>query len=888
MAGYVVLAWLLPLLSIASGREAEPRYDFEIPALKASVALELLARQSNAQLLFPYDVVESIQTQPVSGRYTLAEALSKLLEGTGLISSLTTARVITITASKTNADQSGERGMGRTNKWSLLSAIAAFLAGGAHAGRADEQSGAQPAEVLEEVVVTARFRTESVQNIGAAITPISAEMIEQDGITDFSDIARHTPGLSSTDRGPNTHEVLLRGIANQTTERVTDISAVSPLVSQFLDDVPFSSASASQRDVNLFDFARVEVLRGPQPTFFGEGSVGGTVRYISADPDLTAGPFADPVIRVGASNTQHGGWNESGNAAATFNPVPGVFGVRAVVNWRDDDGFIDSPVRHANNTNTFHSTGGHLVALFKPDDALSVRFAAHISRDRTGDLAYVDVGSRPSDLVFNTPVNGASRDDIDLYSLKAGYEAGPVTITSITGYYRRDRESTGYDPANSGFFGGLFGTPINILIENPIRDRSWTQELRFVSNFHGPLNFTGGLFYKHKNSAVVEALTSPDGTFAPFQEIPGEAIFNASTTYKTVQYSGFLEGTYAATDRLRLIAGARYVHEKVDSSVNQYLSVGGITPPIATLDFATFLPASGLPTAYTFNLSKVLPRAAIEYDLSKQAMVYTSASTGVRNGNLNTAVSAFQAAGGGTAAFDRATFSRLLVFHEDKVLSYELGVKTRWLEDRLTVNGAAYFTRYDTPQIYTATPFVLIANGPDAHIKGMELEANFRANDIVTLYANGSWTQAEFVGSALLIPTLAPAITADVVAGNRLANVPTWAYSVGVNTRYPLGRVKLIGHVGYDYVADRNASAENFVSTELPAIGILNARLGIQADHWSVVGYVANATNAIEPQSINATGGAAFVNNAGQLDAPANAVSVNRPRTIGVEVTYRP
>jgi iron complex outermembrane recepter protein len=880
-------------LARADDAKATIRKPTDIPAQQLGRALASLANEFDFQVLYRTEVVGALTTRGVSGSMTAAEALEHVLTGTGLTYRYLDEKTVTIIptptgptseAQNTTTNVSGQESTGGGHD----------KEGGQNSSSTQRTSNTPPDDVaghkpdeLQEVIVTARFRSESLQHIGAAISSVNSEAIEHGGITDFEDIVRRTPGLASTYRGPNTNEVLLRGIANQTGELVTDVSSVSPLVGQFLDDVPFASATASQRDLNLFDFARVEILRGPQPTLFGEGSVGGTIRYISADPDLSVGPVGDAIVRSGASSIKDGGANSWADAAATVNLVPDVFGVRAVLNWRRDGGFIDDPLRHAQNINTFRSGGGRIVALLRPSDALSVRFAAHFSRDKTGDLPNIDVGSDPVRRVLSTPFGGSTTDDIDLYSLKADYVAGPITVTSITGYYRRKRETSGYDGSNSGFFTALLHAPINFVAENSPNDATWSQEFRLVSGFQGPLNFIGGLFYKDKTSEVVAGLTSPDGSFAPYQAVPGGPIFHSSPIYKTTQYSGFLEGTLALTHHIRFIAGARYVHEHTDSTVNQFLSVGGVTPPIATIDFAAFLGASGLPTTFPFDLNKLLPRAAIEIDLSRNALLYASAATGVRNGGLTAAVSAFQAAGGGTPSFDSKKFADLLVFKEDKVLTYELGLKSRSLGGRLTANVAAYFTQYDHPQITTYTPFVFVTNGPNAEIKGLELGTDFQASHFLTLFANASYTDARFVHSALLDPALAPVIGADVVRGNRLANVPEWAFAAGADVTHRLGNIKLVGHLDYDYVGDRYSSPQNFVSSRLPPMGLVNARLGFETDHWSVVGFVTNATNEIRPLALATTGVQAFVNASGRLDAPVNQVSINRPRTLGVELTRR-
>ena len=110
---------------------------------------------------------------------------------------------------------------------------------------------------------------------------------------DFEDIANRTAGLNLNDRGPNQNDVGIRGVSSGVGQSFGDSGISGPLISQFLDDIPVAQSSASQRDFNLFDFERVEVLRGPQPTFFGEGSVGGTIRYVTRTPDLSGDPVSD-------------------------------------------------------------------------------------------------------------------------------------------------------------------------------------------------------------------------------------------------------------------------------------------------------------------------------------------------------------------------------------------------------------------------------------------------------------------------------------------------------------------------------------------------------------------------------------------------------------------
>ncbi|MCG8504096.1 MAG: Plug domain-containing protein, partial [Sphingomonadales bacterium] len=157
------------------------------------------------------------------------------------------------------------------------------LAAGAQDTDAPDTDAGDEEGAMSQIIVTARFREESAQDIGQSIRAFGQQEIEGAGILDFSDIARRTPGLDFNDRGPNANEVSIRGISKLVSQSTLDILPSQTVVTQFVDDIPTTSPNSRQRDFHLFDFNRVEILRGPQPTYFGEGSVGGTIRYFSAD-----------------------------------------------------------------------------------------------------------------------------------------------------------------------------------------------------------------------------------------------------------------------------------------------------------------------------------------------------------------------------------------------------------------------------------------------------------------------------------------------------------------------------------------------------------------------------------------------------------------------------
>ncbi len=751
--------------------------------------------------------------------------------------------------------------------------------------------GVSDAPIIDEVIVTARFREERAQDIGGSVAAIGEDDLQREGITDFEDIARRTVSLDFFDRGPNQNEVSIRGISSGVQTGLADTGTAGPLVSQFLDDVPVAASTASQRDFDYFDFERVEVLRGPQPTLFGEGSVGGTIRYFTKSPDLDGNAVNDSILRGKVSFTEDGGTNYAVSAASSVILVPGKLGVRGVINYRDDAGFIDNPTLGTTDVNDYDALSGRAVVLLEPNEDLSVRLSAFLGRDDIGEVNLVDAPpASPEALVSNSPIDGTSADDFDLFSGKIAYDFGPVTVTSITGYFERRRSFETFDPTAASGFATFLPVSLSVLSTLDSEDRSITEELRFVSDFDGPLNFIAGFYFQDTKLTTDILGTAPE--IAPFVALPAgdTTLFQQDNVIESRQLSGFAEFTYELTERLRLIAGTRYVNEEITSTaLTSLAAIGsgplGILPPFAVIDGNAFVTAAGFPLTAEFTLNRFLPRGAVEYDLTDQALVYVQAATGVRNGNLNPASSAFQASGGSPALF-----GNFQTFSEDDVLSVEVGAKTRWLDDRLTANVAAYYTSYDDPQVQVSLPFVLTTNGPDARIFGVEWETNWKINDYFGAYFNGAYLNTEFVESAQLVPAVTLlGVPFDVPEGNELNNAPSWSFSAGGNVTYPIANsgLFLTGSAAYQFVGSRFATVQNLPSSVLDSQHFLNFRLGVEGDHWSVTGFVNNATNELEFQLIDGSAGLPFINANGALDYIPNAGSINRPRTVGLEVTFR-
>ena len=790
----------------------------------------------------------------------------------------------------------------------LVASVSTLMFG---AGAGAQEAGVAASEA-DEIVVTARFREESIQDIGGSIAALDGDELQRSGIVDFEDLANRVAGVELLDRGPNTNEINIRGVTNST--QVSG-NALQPLVSILVDDISVASSSASQRDFNFFDFDRVEVLRGPQPTYFGEGAMGGVIRYFSADPDLDSGKTVDGTWSGGVSATNNGGFNYRVENATSLILVPEKLGIRMVGFYRKDDGYIDNLGLNKNNMNDFESYGGRAIIVARPTENLTLRLAAHVGRDDIGELNFIEpttigdsVGTEDLIAPSLSLIDGLNQDDFELYSGKISYNSGPITIESITGLYKRRREaetfSSAYTYGFEGFFNAFppFDTASNLLSSDLTaiaqtrgKERSVSQEFRFVSDFDSPLNVTAGAFFQDTKSTST-ALVTGDG-YANITDTGSTEIERSTTRIDTRQFSGFVELSYDVTDRLRLFAGARYVNEKVTSTLVESFVIG-IFSPIFTDPSDIFAPiyfpvpndvealnAPGGPgTSFDFKLNTFLPRVAFEYDISDDVMLYGTLARGVRNGGLNSPFSALGFGPVGSPEFEDA-----LTYGSDDIVTGEIGVKSRLMDDKLTLNLAGFYSDFDNPQIGISNPGALTANGPQLRIYGLEVESVYKASSNVSLFFSGNLTEAEYTkGMSVFAVAGAPADYQDLAKGNRPPNVPSLSFSTGADLRSPLGSddLELTGQIAFQYIGERETFPQNFATGKLGSMEMLNLRVGLEREWWSLTAYMTNVLNDLELQATTIpTSSARLVD--GVLDGPLSSAFINRPRTTGLTLTVR-
>src|SRR5882757_1424619 len=460
-----------------------------------------------------------------------------------------------------------------TTVQTVLLALASAVAADA---RAQQATTAEANTALEEVLVTATKRgNENLQTVPIAITAQSQATLEAKGAQDFEDFARSVPSLSFVDSGPAFKTYVIRGINSTGTGVAT--------VGQYVDDI-LITGDLRQPDLRLFDVQRVEVLRGPQGTLYGSGSLSGTIRTIINPPDLT-GYHADVVAR--ASDTDHGSGNYNG--AITFNAplINDRVALRATAYDDEESGFINNVRLGTSGVNAEHTFGGRAALLVKIDDATKLTGNVFYQRTRTDGRDIVvkadgDLGRYNTDQYVHDPFTS----EFKIYNLTLNHGFAWGDLDFSTSYFSRADDNRFDSTLFDLSFGPTFFTDVvglstaDALTDQADTSKYITNELRLASKLGGRTEFVAGVFQQHiKTTFVTLVATSND---AGFINMPVEPVFGQFQAHTTEQYALFGEVSYKITDKLTGLVGARAFYADESDDLNSTHPFGGFSPPVAT------------------------------------------------------------------------------------------------------------------------------------------------------------------------------------------------------------------------------------------------------------------------------------------------------------------
>ena len=764
---------------------------------------------------------------------------------------------------------------------------------------------------IEEITVTATKRGEvSVQDIAGGITAITGDTIDKHDLRSLEDFSRLEPGLQYATQGVGDTQLIIRGIS----------SPGDSTVGVYFDESPitggnFQDGGGRTPDIGAYDIARIEVLKGPQGTLFGASSMSGAVRIITNKPDASG---FDMNISAGIETVEQGDEGYSVNAAINVPLVADTLALR-LVGWQKElGGYIDqyaglNGVTEIKDANDSEITGGRIMGRWTPTGDLTIDAfyqmqetdvdgAQHYAPRATGLLTPTQVIVVPfphfipafdgpyGDLKTSIAHQEPYGDDIDMYGITVDYDLGFGSILGTVSKFERDVEFLEDTSATAMSFGfpPAFGPPLGSYGIHQFQDREvFNAEVRFSSDLDGPLNFVGGFFYEDDETyseldiLAGDIVTGIPVCFSRDECITDPALAAASLAFARSQdinfefFAVFGHVDFEITEQLSVGGGVRYFDSEQD---NLELTLQAFQGSIAfTIPPLFGGPIQTVPTVTVDNVAKedeITWDASLSFSPNDNQMYYVRGATGFRQGGINDAATA--------SAFGIAIPPS---FTSDEVLSVEVGAKTSWNDDRVTLNAAYFKMFWDDMQVPGVEPtgaVEFISNAAEAEVDGVEVELSARPTDQFSLHVGATWLNAELtedqaVDPGLTAPGFAPPLGND---GDKVPKVPEWAFSGTAEYTFPvtmLDNVEASLRGNFSYVGESdtffNNSFPGFI--EIGDYFLLNLSADFRRDNFGLRFFVNNVTDKRAIIDIDGSWGPDTMR---QYTVP--------PRTIGAQVSW--
>ncbi|ABQ67298.1 TonB-dependent receptor [Rhizorhabdus wittichii] len=736
-----------------------------------------------------------------------------------------------------------------------IAAIGAALAAGA--AQAQAASGEAPSG--DDIIVTAnRQGSQSIQRAALAISAISPNALADKGQGGLADIANVAPSINVQQTQPGVNRVDMRGITTGTIS-VTNVQD-RPLVAIYLDDVPLALQSGNP-ELKVFDLERIEVIRGPQGTLYGAGSMAGTIRYITAKPDTKG--FSGSAEGI-VSTTAHGNLNY-GLRGIVNAPLSDTLAVRIGGYQGRNAGFIDNTGLGKKNANSDESTQARVAARWTPSPEFTLDASFTFAKlDVNGTNAGYAGFSRYS---YITAVPEVFDDNLKIYNVTGAYDFGFATLSASTSYVDRKTHNT----SDYGDTAALFGIPSFVslgIVDNRVKD--FSEEVRLVSAKSDRFNWTVGAYYQKTKRHYYQDTPTTDFD-STFGAIIGDPTFNSQTDYQAFQPNDVFSGLQNIDEhqfalfgeatltlgKFDLTGGLRYFDFKQDFDLF-YSGVAGSLAPGQPLTQAGTEKANG------FN-----PRAVIAYRPQENLMLYAEAARGFRYGGVNQPVPASFC---GAALAAAGLTSAPLTFGPDNLWSYTVGEKGQFFDRRVTFNVAAFYVDWKKVQTNRNLDcgYYFTQNAGKVRSMGLELESRFKLSDALTIGINGSYTDAQANGA---IPN------AGAVDGDRVPYFPK--YTVAANAAYVVpiedGSLTFSGDFqmrGNSYTEFNEADP---LRRKIPAYQTVNASVTYDRGPWEFSLFGTNLNNSRMISLVSRS----------RPTAIADRYYYGRPRTFGARAKVR-
>jgi iron complex outermembrane receptor protein len=706
--------------------------------------------------------------------------------------------------------------------------------------QAAEPGNSDPAAVetrggLQDIVVTARRRSENLQQVPVAVTAITASALEAQSVTSLKQVSQTAPNIqfASSAQGGSSSAALvyIRGVGQTET-----LSTSDPGVGIYLDGVYLGRMTSL--DLDTLDIARIEVLRGPQGTLFGKNTIGGAVNIVSEAPDTTAWS--------GRAQVTLGSFDRFDVTGGVNIPILyDSMALRVSGARRTDDGYgyRRSDGERLGNHDSYSSRGS---LLWKASDRLTLRINGDYNRYNEKGSVFDAVDYNPNPLIpaalfllpeiaatYYNPVPGSppygpdylTPDYYSNYGTGPNYNkgvqwGGSVTasfelpfgqIKSITGY-RKLHQETGVD---------VDMTPYQIHEQRlNLHQNQFSQELQLSGNaFNDRLNFTTGLYYFQESALDFSEyrIISPLRSLAPSLDVSYAKPLDADNK----SYAAYGQGTFKFTDQLSLTAGLRYSYDRKIASTYQTNPFSGVI----TFPY----------TERRTSSQDLSPRLSVEYRWMPDIMTYASIAKGYKSGGAN-----------GRASSRPDAFN---IFDPETVWTYEVGAKTEFLDRRVRLNLATFYSDYKDIQVTSTrsgagenggvvVSYSVVENAAAATIKGFEAELTVLPVEGLTLAGSVGYLDARY--------DKVDART-SLTGNENLQNVPRWNASVSGEYSVPVGPLGLTARIDYSYRSEVYYELLNSPRARQPGYGILNGRITLKSDRgdgpWALAVFGTNLTD---------------------------------------------
>ncbi|MES2497381.1 MAG: TonB-dependent receptor [Pseudomonadota bacterium] len=739
------------------------------------------------------------------------------------------------------------------------------------------------------IVVTARRREESAQDVPIALTALSGAQVSAPGAIGLAQVQQLAPSLQLTATNPRNTNINIRGLGATPAFASLGLEYGAGV---YVDQVYLSRPTQTAFD--LYDLARVEVLRGPQGTLFGKNTTAGAISL------TTEAPSFDPAFR---GEISLGNYRSLQMRATGTTPLTDTVAVRlTVTDTIRDKGFQTIPAQGGKRVHDLRSFGARGQLLYDNHDGFSARLTGDYSSLRqdcctgvttTIRTTRIDGTPLPNNFLLRTaragytplPIDPGSRRletnrpfSVDMKTYGAAgivdWDLGAATLTSVTGWRKLD-----YSPATDGDVIGL-----DIFENAGVREKQeqFSQELRLASDGKNRIDYVAGLYYfwqriddrfftiYGRDAALWILGPAVAGGTTP--SAGGQAALNGlfadgSATARTRSYAAFGEATWNVTDAIGLTGGLRYTHEEKDGSFGQVQRGPALTPAQVALGaqairngFAANIPTFLVDTKEN-NLSG---RGTLSWKVAPGLLAYATYARGFKSGGLNL---------NATAAPK--------VIDPEKVTNWEAGLKTTFLDGKATINLAAFtqdVRNYQSQQIDTRiAQTAYIANVGTVRSRGFEIDSSLRLSRALRLFAAGAYTDASyrsFTNAPCPVEYLGLAVTCDL-SGRRLPGVSKWAASIGGDYAVELGNGReLYLNADHSYRSSFYTTYNLAADSLAGGYHLTNARIGFRSPDggWDAGLFVRNLFDTRYESIINPS---AF--NTGQSTA-----ILGDPRTYGL------